>query len=772
MRRGYTTALDETRHDASIPPPLSSEHASVSQPVRASRKAFNDLVDRNSSGEIRAYQAWRIRTERTRQNFFARETYYKHLRTTYPMVLTAKGSESPSKLHARKASLIRQMRRRQTRKVVYKKVRIVSEPASVRRQMRRRQPRKVVYKNLHIASEPASVRRRRQVRAMREKTARAKSGSTMKPKWASLKSTTRPSAVISSVWNRQFAVITRSSYDRVQPMSKGQVEPTLDPTVYGWIEDTLDRLDEDTTYLKMGDIPSQSIRGQQWMFMEISFWLLRYDPDRMVDFLYATHAEPYPPINWIEDSLCHLGKHLTSSDDEQRPIRKQRLLDLFKALAHRTTNERLRFVNEFVRHLLPHCTPEEVSEIYHTIQNYEVEVHGFTLLHFATRCAKEGYFKEASDALLRAKDAGVQVNRENFRSVCSTVIRSCMSQSEGLRVCLGLVSHLVDVGLQLNGPICDIIMLNAVDAGDVSTAFAVYRSLMERGLQPRESTFAILLKGCKLNIDDADMLNGVIRDAISSVNVRQSPLVATEILHCLALHHTTHNPDTALRTITEAYAQLFDMKPLKQLGLPLPPVQQQRATAEEAMQPTPHALGFMISASIQRIQSYSQRPDDIAAIYARWRELVEASHPILSQLATTDHIANTFLMAFIRTFSGLIYASRVVRDMQRPIPTNPHLTTAATVEQCPPTVQTFSIFLHGFTRHGKTHLADQVLAYMRSKGIEPNDVTWNTLVTGYARAQDVEGTFEVLREAERSGYLWNRWTEDGVKWLRGPRAGC
>lgn len=55
---------------------------------------------------------------------------------------------------------------------------------------------------------------------------------------------------------------------------------------------------------------------------------------------------------------------------------------------------------------------------------------------------------------------------------------------------------------------------------------------------------------------------------------------------------------------------------------------------------------------------------------------------------------------------------------------------------------------------------------MRSKGIEPNDVTWNTLITGYARAQDVEGTFDALREAERSGYLWNRWTEDGVKWLR------
>lgn len=55
---------------------------------------------------------------------------------------------------------------------------------------------------------------------------------------------------------------------------------------------------------------------------------------------------------------------------------------------------------------------------------------------------------------------------------------------------------------------------------------------------------------------------------------------------------------------------------------------------------------------------------------------------------------------------------------------------------------------------------------MRSKGIEPNDVTWNTLITGYARAQDVERTVETVRRAEERGMVWDAWTHKGLRKLR------
>ena len=569
----------------------------------------------------------------------------------------------------------------------------------------------------------------------------------------------RPSDAISSKWNQHFALLYRQldDYKEGRPLALD-----FDPAVDDWLTSVLDALNNGREAIALEDLPHQPDQGHPWMFMQISLWLMSHEPDRLVDFLLATHHEPYPSVWRVQDCLHFLAKHLSRSEESRKPIRKQRLLHAFHTLAYRTDGERFRVMNFPVREVLRCCTPDEACDIYHTVSDCQIHVHGFTLLHFADRFAKDGNFELASEALLAAKDHGVMVNRTNFRAACSSVIRSCMSQPEGLRVCLRLVSELVDVGLELNGPICDIIMLNAVDAGDIDTAFGVYRSLVDRGLKPRETTFAILLKACRLNIDDADLLNGVIRDAIDQISVRKSTLVATEILNCLALHHTKHNPDSALRTLTEAYAQLFDTEPLHLLGLPLPSVQQQRATTEPPLPPSPHALVFMISASISRIHTYSSHPDEIFALYTRWRDLVASgAHASISALATTDHLANLFLMAFIRSPSGLIHASRVVRDMQRPLTAPP-----ATVEQCKPTTQTFSIFLHGFTRHNKLQLAEQVLTYMRSKGIEPSKVTWTTLLYGYTRNQDVEGAFETLRRQEAEGHVWDRWTEGGINWLK------
>ncbi|KAF2479927.1 hypothetical protein BDY17DRAFT_312850 [Neohortaea acidophila] len=314
------------------------------------------------------------------------------------------------------------------------------------------------------------------------------------------------------------------------------------------------------------------------------------------------------------------------------------------------------------------------------------------------------------------------------------------------------------MGMKPNIQICNIIMLNAIEAGDRSTALSVYRSLVQRELKPDEFTFAILLKACKMNIDDAELLNQIIRDAIESVNLRKAEVVAFEILYCLILHHTKHNRRTALATVTDACAQLFDLQPLEKLGLPIPKRQQQQS--DRIMPLWPPAANLLITMSIEHVLSSQSDVEAVAALYVRWRELVDAGDPCLSHLATDDYTANIFLMAFIKHSNGLLHASRVIRDMQRPLP------PSARVTQCKPTVQSWSIFLHGFTRHGKPKLAEQILAYMRGQGIEPNHVTWSTLLTGYARAQDEEGVLEGLRQVHESGFVWEEWMEGATKSLK------
>jgi pentatricopeptide repeat protein len=83
-----------------------------------------------------------------------------------------------------------------------------------------------------------------------------------------------------------------------------------------------------------------------------------------------------------------------------------------------------------------------------------------------------------------------------------------------------------------------------------------------------------------------------------------------------------------------------------------------------------------------------------------------------------------------------------------------------------PDVQSWSIFLEGFTRHGQLKLAEQVLTYMRGKGLEPNSVTWNTLLAGYASQQDFDGMLGAMRRLDASGHAWDEWTYNGLRRYR------
>lgn len=559
------------------------------------------------------------------------------------------------------------------------------------------------------------------------------------------------------IWRRQLSKID------VNYQNKSEEEwyqlrwvPITDVRAAGWSERLLERLDEGVQILSEDEL-SFDFKGPAYVWMEVALWLLTYDQRSMIRFLLATHLEPYQSEFRVEDSLLYLAQYWSNSQEADSVFQLQQLANAFGSLADRGENDRLTFFNPFFRILIQYCSDDQIQDLYRTIKRQKVSTHWWTYLHFTTHFAKRNRFQQAFEALMDARNAGAELNSWHFRSNCATLLRKSSEQPDGLRVCLRIVSELVDIGVELNNPICDIIMLNAVEAGDLKTAFSVYHSLVERGLQPTESTFAVLLKGCKMNIDDAETLNETIRNAIENVAVRKSEVLSTEILHCLALHHSKHNPTTALHTLTEAYAQLFDLRPLQKLGLPIPKIPQQH---DDFMPPTQHALNFMIGASIDHYLERVPYATGILPLYERWREQVEAREPSLANLATSDYTANIFLKAFILRPSGLIHATRVVRDMQRPLP------PSAGVEQVKPTVQSWSIFLHGFTRHGKTKLAEQVLNYMRSKGVEPNHVTWNTLVTGYARAQDEEGTLDALRRAEQGGLVWDRWTYAGLKWLR------
>ncbi|KAK5127633.1 hypothetical protein LTR85_006974 [Meristemomyces frigidus] len=499
------------------------------------------------------------------------------------------------------------------------------------------------------------------------------------------------------------------------------------------------------------------------VWSEVALWLLCYQKHTLIDFLEATHTALYPPINWVEDCLCCLVRHYNLMETNHSHGWSQLLVQLFFKLVDRDTNEQYMFNSDFFRPLLAHCTALQVNELYRMIKTGKVKVLHHTLLHFADHFGKHDRIEQSLDALLEAKAAGADINSVPYRSCCSTLLRASSQHPGGLRICLRLIESLVSVGVKLNRILCNVVMLNAVEARDLDTADAIHLSAIQQGFAPSAYTCAIRLKACKLDISNVQRLTETIEETIANGEVRQNEIVATEIMHCLALHHTQEfqEGDSGFgrwRTVAAAYMQLFDPGPLTRLGVKMPADASvnTNGTVEQRMPPTRHAIAFLLTVYLR----YGSKLNEAERIYKRWRELVEAGDAPLAACATTPNVSNIFLRAITRQKSKMLQAARIVKDMQKPLP------ESAGVEQAEPDAYTWSIFLHGFASTGQMKLAEQVLRYMRSRSIEPNHVTWTSLVGAYAAAQDSEGMLDALRRMGQGGFAWNEWTRRNVTRLR------
>ena len=51
--------------------------------------------------------------------------------------------------------------------------------------------------------------------------------------------------------------------------------------------------------------------------------------------------------------------------------------------------------------------------------------------------------------------------------------------------------------------------------------------------------------------------------------------------------------------------------------------------------------------------------------------------------------------------------------------------------------------------------AERVLGLMKKRNLEPTDITWSTLLRGYARAQNLEKIGEVMRSVQENGIILN-----------------
>ncbi|CZS96010.1 uncharacterized protein RAG0_05492 [Rhynchosporium agropyri] len=87
-----------------------------------------------------------------------------------------------------------------------------------------------------------------------------------------------------------------------------------------------------------------------------------------------------------------------------------------------------------------------------------------------------------------------------------------------------------------------------------------------------------------------------------------------------------------------------------------------------------------------------------------------------------------------------------------------------------PDVYTWSILLKLFMEQRQPLAAEKVLTMMLSRGIVPTQVTYNTLIVGYARMDDTVMTVDALRRLEQAGFSADDSTMNALAALRNRRA--
>ncbi|KAB5577606.1 hypothetical protein GE09DRAFT_1051791 [Coniochaeta sp. 2T2.1] len=75
-----------------------------------------------------------------------------------------------------------------------------------------------------------------------------------------------------------------------------------------------------------------------------------------------------------------------------------------------------------------------------------------------------------------------------------------------------------------------------------------------------------------------------------------------------------------------------------------------------------------------------------------------------------------------------------------------------------PSIHTWSILINGLMFHREADKAEKILDIMQEHGVEPSIVPYNTLIAGYANAQNVRKTIASLQRLEAAGFEGDDWT--------------
>ncbi|KAL8720234.1 MAG: hypothetical protein Q9225_002866 [Loekoesia sp. 1 TL-2023] len=551
-------------------------------------------------------------------------------------------------------------------------------------------------------------------------------------------------------WTRQFARI----YD-------GQDGHTSYPPLRGPLGSRLLGKDKDQIFQLWKKLSSKrSLPRRQFLWQSVMLWTLRHDHDKALTFLNATVLDSKHRSGAtryaIEDALKFLvSTHLEGqAADIETTNDLHQLFCSFATAADPRDSYTRPISQKIVYLLLRHSDSHQTQTLYETLVNSRLNVASQSLTHFMYKFARMGKLDLAMDALKRAAACGADVSSDNVQYFCIKLLRTRFDEAELYRLRSYLATEMLELGIRPGIPMLNTMILNAVEASDYQTAYAMFETARNHGIRRDTITYSILLKIARQSVDER-LIKTIMQmaeedGALPRNNQLVFCLVITILQIALAKKAGVTACASKYRGMLQVYARYCDISPLQVLGIHLDVHRDVKSTGPVS-QPSPQLLSVMILGYIRLFgQDYQ-----IKELYHRYQRFIAQNHHLVAPTAETEHLANAFLFCLGRNKTTFTMCPIILKNMLEP-------PASTTLNVAKPTVQTWSIVLRSYFFNDQRAAGENILKMMRERGIQPNQVTMNTIISGYARMQDASAAVNAVQQMEESGFEVDSYTFKGL----------
>ncbi|MCJ1415798.1 hypothetical protein MMC32_002131 [Xylographa parallela] len=515
--------------------------------------------------------------------------------------------------------------------------------------------------------------------------------------------------------------------------------------------------------------------------------VLRESPLDLLKILRANLQGPgqFLPAVVVEDCLDHLAWLYLDADTCTSSAQFDLIYSIVRDYleAHGHIVESFSLSQRTIRLLSRHCDGDQLTLF---VEKLDQHIHTNTKLHIMPKLVEYGKVGLALSMLKHMPAPDLLLDK--VQMFCAILLRAKLEVQNLYRLRSNVLAFMLEAGVRPNRFLANIIILNAAEAGDLSTAWRSHAIAKENGLVPDAGTYTALLKAAFHGSSSLTVVRLVHKDAKLDGWLFKSSQLKFELLYAFYICNNGKYHDKPYSNLLPYYRQLFDVKPLQELGI-FPSTEGCIEELGQSPEPTVQALGLIILAWLTENHGSGQ----VLAVYERYRHYTQHNHSLIAQLAQTDYTANAFIIAFSQSPRTVHLCTQVVQDMLKAqvvrIDTLQSFPSTSDVghsnkngidnvvedsscEQrsntdldnyeirriAPPSVQTWSILSYAFIKNGQSNAAEKVLALMEARGQKPNTVTWNSLLSGYARMQDFPGIVSTVTRMKEACVEDDEWT--------------